>query len=417
MQSYGMRRFLFFCLFSVNGCVGDSSVVPTPDASSDVTVTDTSVDAPANDAGTEAEAGPPPCGAPGETCCGAPFAPCADGLSCTNNKCMISDAWAVGTYITVTSQDFVTEIVTAHYDGTAWTLGKPVKVDTGLASYEPIDIYQRDTDVRVIANENDIGSMYWWNGVSWAICQTGNSCVGPNPSSTSLWALTSVTNNGSVDYWVAGTNLMDRCANGASSCASLSTGISGSWGTGNFAGQTSQDLWYSVFDHVLHFTGTTWSAMTVADARTINDVGTNDLWIGDQQLRHYDGNAWSNAYLVDSAKTPGLIFSISGAASNDVFAVGNSNSSASFAAHWDGSGWKMTTLPAIANVQKVWAPSRIEAFTVGAQSASSNTGVIAKWDGTKWATMASPTVTYPGETQTGTLNWVSVTGRARARRN
>lgn len=412
-------RLLFLAPFAAFACVGDSSITP-PDAAPDTSVSsdgssevvDEASDAPV-------EALPPPCGAPGEGCCVAPLAPCNDGLTCstdTAKKCLVSDAWAVGTYSTVTSSQFVTEIVTAHYDGSTWTLGVPVKVDTGLASYEPIDIYQNGTTVLVIANENDIGSEYWWDGVAWQVCQTGNSCVGPNPSSTSLWAITSVTNNGSTEHWVAGTSLMDRCASGASSCQSVTTGITGAWGTGNFAGQTAQDLWYSVFDHVLHYNGTTWSAMTVADARTISDVGINDLWVGDQQLHHYDGTSWSSAYLVDGAKTPGLIFSISGSGTNDVFAAGNTNNAGSFMAHWNGQGWSMTTLPSgISGVQKVWAPSPIEAFTVGAKSPSANSGVIAHWNGTAWTAMPGPTVTYTGETQAGTLTWISVHGRARPR--
>jgi hypothetical protein len=413
---------LSLALVVTGACVGDSTVIP-PDAG-DASVSDVGVDV-TNDATGDVvdapnEAAPPLCGAPGEMCCMAPLAPCNDGLSCSTStpaKCLVSDAWAVGTYSTVTSSQFVTQLVIAHYDGTAWTLGVPVNTDFGIDSYEPIDIYANGTTVLVIANENDIGSEYWWDGVAWQVCQTGNSCVGPNPSSTSLWALTSVTNSGSVDYWIAGTSLMDRCPSGATSCQSVTTGITGSWGTGNFAGQTSQDLWYSVFDHVLHYNGTTWSAQTVADARTIAQVDVNDdLWVGDQQLHNYNGSTWSSAYLVDGAQTPGLIFSISGSAANSVFATGNTNNAGSFMAYWNGTTWSMQTLPTgISGVQKVWAPSPIEAFTVGAKAPSANSGVIAHWNGTAWTAMPSPTVSYPGETQTGGLTWISVHGRARPR--
>ena len=58
-----------------------------------------SENAPANDAALEAEvdAPPPPCGAPGETCCKAPLAPCEDGLTCSANACMVSDALSAST--------------------------------------------------------------------------------------------------------------------------------------------------------------------------------------------------------------------------------------------------------------------------------------------------------------------------------
>jgi hypothetical protein len=373
-----------------------------------------------NDAGMEAEAGPPPCGAPGETCCSMPMAPCGDGLICTTNTkiCAVSDAWALGEYKTYHPQDgFVTELVTAHYDGTSWTLGKPVVTEFGFTTSYAVDIYQLGSAIRVVANKSNIGTMYDWNGVSWGVCKLGNLCVGPT-TTNSLWAITSVTNNGNPEFWLAGSNLMYRCPAGASQCTSVTNGITGSWGSGGFAGTTAQDLWYSVFDHVLLFNGTSWSPMTVADARTMGDVGKDDIWIGDKQLRHWDGKAWSNAYLIDGAQAPGLIFSISGSGSQDVFAAGSDgNTTASFAAHWDGSGWKKTTLPAVADIQKIWAPSPVEAFTVGAKSPAANTGMIVHWDGKAWSTMTSPTVTYSGEQQPGALKWISITGRARPRRN
>jgi hypothetical protein len=410
----------FVCLWSASGCVGDSTPI-TPDAGNDSSILDSSADVSA-DAPAEAEAGPPPCGYPGEDCCAAPLAPCNDGLACSSGnpkKCLVSEAWAVGSYSTQTSTALIQQIVTAHYDGSTWTVGKPVFESSDWAnSYYPVDIYEHGTNVRVIANEKDVGYMYWWNGVSWANCGLGQSCVGPTMT-TSVWAITSVDNGGSVDYWLAGSSTMYRCASGATSCSSVTNGITGSWGTGAFAGQTGQDLWYSVFDHVLHYDGTQWSATTVADAYTIGGVATNDVWIGQKQLRHWDGTSWSSAYLVEGSQTPGTVLSIGGSGPNDVHAVGNdlSQTSGSFAAHWDGTGWKLETLPSMSHVQKVWAPSPTEAFVVGGKATASNTGVIAHWDGTSWTEMPSPTVTYTGETTTGGLVWVAVTGQARPRSN
>lgn len=391
--------------------MNDSSVA---DAAGDAP-TDTSKDAPV-------DAGPPPCGAPGEDCCMAPLAPCDDGLSCSTGtkKCLVSEAWAVGKYTTVTAgPKFITEFVTAHYDGASWTLGQPVvDVNAGFTPYDPVDIYEVGTNVRVISNENDIGHMYWWSGASWQECKPGNSCVGP-VQSTYVWALTSVTNSGSLEYWLAGSNTMYRCASGASSCTSVTMGIPGTWGSGAFAGLTAQDLWYSQFDHVLHYDGTTWSSASVADAYTIGQVAANDAWVGQKQLRHWDGKTWSSAFLVGGSQTPGTIFSIAGSGPSDVHAVGYDASmqgGATFAAHYDGTAWAMAKVPSgMTTTTKVWAPSPIDAFMVGSKSPLANTGVIAHWDGTAWTEMTSPSVTYPGETQPGGLEWISVTGQARPR--
>jgi hypothetical protein len=407
-------------------CVGDSTTTPT-DSGTDVTTgndgsqnVDTGTDAPTtSDANNDAA--PPPCGYAGEDCCKAPLAPCGDGLTCSTGspaKCMVSEAWAVGSYsVVMQGQTYPnTVFVTAHYDGTTWTLGKTIKsIAFDLNSYDPIDIYENTNEVRVITDEANIGHEYWWNGVSWAECTPQNSCDGPTQT-TDVWAITSTTNNGSVDYWLAGTGVMYRCPS-TSTCAKV-TGVPGNIGQGKFAGETSQNLWYSSVDHVYHFDGTTWTSTSIADAEGLYDVSSTDMWMGYKQLRHWDGNAWNGPYLIGGSQTPGLIWSIGGAATDDVFAVGyDPNTSGSFAGHWDGTTWKLTTLPTgITGAQKVYAPSRIEAFTVGGATPSDNKGLIAHWNGTAWSAMTPPTVSVTGEKAPGGVAWLAVTGRAQPRR-
>jgi hypothetical protein len=405
-------------------CVGDSSIT-NPDGSTDSSLGDVSLDVPTTDAAAdvaaEAEAGPPPCGAPGETCCQTPLAPCNDGLTCNGgNKCAVSEAWAVGEYsYQNTSSALIIAFVVAHYDGSTWTLGTPIKSNTfDFNSYDPVDIYEQGTDVRVISNEADVGHEYWWSGVSWQTCASFSACTGPTMSSY-VWAITSVSNSGSVDYWVAGSSLMSRCASTSSSCASTATGITGSVGQGTFAGSLATDLWYAQYGQVLHYDGTQWTTAAVTEAFTIGGASTSDLWTGYHKLQHWDGKAWSSAYLIAGSPAPGNILSIGASSSTDVHAVGNdgTQTAGSFAAHWDGTGWKLETLPSMAHSQKVWAPSPIDAFMVGSAATSNNTGVIAHWDGTKWSAMTSPPVSYPDEKAPGGLTWISVTGQARPRGN
>lgn len=377
--------------------------------------TDARVDVVLADGG-EAGDGGALCGFPGESCCVAPLAPCEDGLACSGaKKCMVSDAWALGEYTALLEASYAHLLVTAHWDGAAWTQGKSVLVETTGPTSIPIQILASGSEVRAIANAGTIGKMYRWNGVSWAECKTGNACLGPS-STVPLWAMTAVTNAGTPEFWLAGTNVMYRCANGQVNCTSVTNGITGTWGTGNFGGTTVQDLWYSVFDHVLRYDGSTWSSLAAPDARTIGFLGNGDVWAGDKQLRHWNGSAWSSAYLVDGAQVAGIITSIDGASSNDVFGVGSENITPnfSFAAHWNGTAWSKTPLPAnLAKVTNVYAPSPIEAFVAG-RSGSGST--FAHWDGSKWNAVPSPAITYPGEISPTTVSWVSVTGRARPRR-
>jgi hypothetical protein len=411
----------FACLpLVISACVGDAPVQnPPPDGSTaDVVVP--------NDAGgvdqsapiDAAPDAPPPCGAAGETCCVAPLVPCNDGLSCTTNtkKCLASDVWAVGEYKTYAPNNggFVTLIVTAHYDGATWTRGKDVLSDNALSAAYPVTIYQSGTSVRVVTNKSPNGAMWSWNTVTWQECKLGNACVGPTPTGY-YWALTSVSNGGNRDFWLAGSNQMYRCASGASNCTSVMTGIPGnSVGSGHFAGDTAQDLWFTVLDHVIHYDGTQWSSTAVQDAIAIGEVAPNDVWVGYKLLRHYDGKTWSNGYQIDGAATPGLIFDIAAIASNDLWAVGNDNT-ASFAAHWNGTDWKKTALPPMNQTASIYAPSSSDVFVVGSKPTATNTGVIAHWDGTKWTEMPTPTLTYPQEQSAGTLKWVSISGAARKR--
>jgi len=404
-------------------CVGDDAIVPQQDGGSDAgTTTDTGTDTSSIDAAqagdVAVDAPPPPCGAPGESCCKAPIAPCGDGLTCSTDqapKCMVSDVYALGIYQTVTpGPNLITTYPVARYDGSTWTLMTPAKsVSSGFTPYDPVEILDVGTAPYVLSNENDVGFEYRWNGVSWQQCKLGNSCVGPTMNNF-VWTMTAVSNSGATDIWLAGSNTMFRCASGASSCVSVTNGISGTWGEGTFGGTTSQDIWYSQYDHVLHYDGTQWSSMAVADAFSIAVLAPDDAWVGAKQFRHWDGKAWSSAYLAGGQQLPANITHMQGSGSSDVHAVGRDGSNASFAAHWDGTAWKQTTLPSgMLGARRVYAPSPIEAFTVGGKG--SNKGVIAKWNGTAWSEMPSPTVTYSGETQAGTLTWVAISGQARPR--
>jgi len=417
MSSGMVRKVAWVSMFLV-ACVGDDSVTPGQDSGgTDSGAIETGADASGSDASVNdvaVDAPPPPCGAAGESCCKAPIAPCGDGLTCstdTTPKCMVNDVYALGIYQTVTpGPNLITTYPVAHYDGVAWTLMPPAKsVSSGFTPYDPIELLDVGTAPYVLSNENDVGFEYRWNGVSWQQCKLGNSCVGPTMN-TYVWGMTAVSNSGATDIWLAGTNTMFRCANGASSCVSVTNGINGTWGEGTFGGTTSQDIWYSQYDHVLHYDGTQWSSMAVADAFSIAVLAPNDAWVGAKQFRHWDGKTWSSAYLASGQQLPANITHMQGSGSNDVHAVGRDNTNASFAAHWDGTAWKSTTLPSgMLNARRVYAPSPIEAFTVGGKG--SNKGVIAKWNGTAWGEMPSPTVTYSGEMQAGTLTWVAVSGQ------
>lgn len=358
-------------------------------------------------------AAPPPCGYPGEACCAAPLKPCETGATCSTaavKTCLVNDAWAVGVYaVQVNGMGFpVNRTATAHYDGSTWTRMPDLPTD-----WSPVAIYQGGVStVRVISSHNnDLGGKYfYWTGFIWKECGVGQTCIGPLLSggkNVDFYGITEVDG----EFWLGGVNQIYRCASGASSCVSVTNGITGTWAYGNFAGTTAMDLWYSSLNRAFHFDGTVWTVHSNLKARSIYQVRKGDAWVGDQTLQHWNGTMWSSEYNIDGNPAPGLISSISGAASDDLWAAGNSNNDTSFAAHWNGATWSLTSLPPAATyVENIWAPSKVEAFVVG-----DNAGIF-KWDGTKWTAMTSPPVTATApDTMLGSVRWVSIHGLARPR--
>jgi hypothetical protein len=361
--------------------------------------------------GGDADAGPP-CGYPGEACCAAPLTPCQSGSTCSTaavKTCLVSDAWAVGVYaIQVNGMGFPqNRTATAHYDGSTWTRMADVPTD-----WSAVSVYQSGPSVvHVISNHNnDLGGKYFYlSGATWKECGVGQTCIGPllsNGKNVDFYGLTQVDG----EFWLGGVNQIYRCASGASSCTSQINGLTGTWASGNFAGTTATDLWYSAIDRAFHYDGVTWTVHPNLKARSIYQVRKGDAWVGDQTLQHWNGTAWSAEYNVDGNPAPGYITSISGSASDDLWAAGDKNGT-SFAAHWNGTAWSLSTLPAAATgVQTIWAPSKSEAFVVGG-----NAGIF-KWNGTTWTQMTSPPVTATApDTTLGDVSWVSIHGLARPR--
>jgi hypothetical protein len=401
-------------------CVGDDAIGVTPPTEDDGGNTNGESGAPGDGStstqdgstadgggGDSGDAGPPPCGYAGEACCAAPATACRTGTTCSSSapkRCMVNEVVVVGEYFALTNDNppIVNRMVTARWDGNTWTEGSRLDTDfkpDGVSAIGP-------NGYRVVLNKSGVGRYYFLEGVNWKDCSGAGSCAGPLGTLNNLYGITNVDGN----FWLGGVDALYRCASPAR-CALQTTGLAGqNWGQGNFTGPSEQDLWYSTQSKAFHFNGTTWTVHPNIQARTIYQVRKDDVWVGNQTLQHWNGTAWADAVNVDGNPTTGLIFSIGGAAPDDLLAVGGGGGTPSFAARWNGNEWKYTALPATAiDVQSVYAPSKIEAFVGGA-----NNGLF-KWDGTTWTKMTSPTITPgPNETQVA-VKWNVITGVARTR--
>jgi hypothetical protein len=396
-------------------CVGDEPVQSPATADGGGTPIESSTppdggtsqgDGSATDGATDAADAGPGCGYAGEECCTAPATPCGVGTTCSTGapkRCMVNEVIAVGEYFALTNDTFpiVNRIITARWDGAAWTAGP--KFDT---DFHPDGVWARaPNDFRMVINKSGEGRYYFLEGVNLKDCAGAGTCAGPLGTLANLYGIISVNGN----YWLGGSNAIYRCVAPAR-CVLQTNGLAGqSWGQGNFTGPSENDLWYSSQTKAFHYDGTTWTVHAGIKARSIYQVRNNDVWVGDQTLQHWNGTAWGGELSIDGNPAPGLIFSISGAAPDDLWAVGSAGE-ASFATRWNGTEWKLVVLPASAkSIRSVYAPSKIEAFTGGDENG------LFKWDGTSWTKMTSPTITPgPSETQSA-VSWKVVTGVAKPR--
>lgn len=304
---------------------------------------------------------------------------------------------------------FSSQPVTAYYDGASWAAAVDVKGNIDTLGYHPYGLHVEGTSARIVMTKSSEGRMFLLSqltGTSWQKCEPGQACAGPTVPANAMWSGTMVGG----DFWIGASDTIYRCTNGGG-CPKQTTGLEGqTWGTGTIVGSGPQDIWYSAFNRAFHFDGTQWAIHPNLKARTIFQVRKDDVWVGDKTLQHWDGKAWSDELTIDGAPAPGIITSISGAASDDIWAVGYEGSVSphtAFAARWDGKVWKKVPVPADAtDLYSVYAPSRKEAFMTG------QTGIW-RWNGTAWVSMTTPKVPDAGLGIEG--SWKVITGAAKPR--
>jgi hypothetical protein len=136
-------------------------------------------------------------------------------------------------------------------------------------------------------------------------------------------------------------------------------------------------------------------------------IASNDRWAvgfvavnGARQTfaEHFNGTSWS-VVPTPSLKGPSgaELDSVSGVASNDVWAVGIKNESGtdfgtSLIEHWNGTSWSEVASPALKNggyLSGVAAVSSNDVWAVGAEF-SSTPGLVEHWNGMSWSTVSSP---------------------------
>jgi len=185
------------------------------------------------------------------------------------------------------------------------------------------------------------------------------------------------------------------------------------------SGDSVKDIW-AVGTHApgaigLHFNGSTWTSVPMASSATadISDVSVlarNDVWaVGStfnptsqhftSVIQHFDGKKWS---LVAHPRLGGgdQLFAVKAIASNDVFAVGASNSDRQkpqpLIEHFDGTQWTVIPVPALKagqtqSLHAIAATSHTDVWVTGSDGPVFRSAIL-HFDGQKFSNVAFPSL-------------------------
>ena len=131
---------------------------------------------------------------------------------------------------------------------------------------------------------------------------------------------------------------------------------------------------------ILHYNGSTWSAMTSWTTNNFYGVwgssGSDAFAVGDEgRILHYNGSDWSAIISWSRNNLRGVW----GSSASDVFAVGWNGT----ILHYNGVTWFPMTSGTTTNLISVWGNSASDVFAVGVL------GTILHYDGNKWSSVSS----------------------------
>ncbi len=121
-------------------------------------------------------------------------------------------------------------------------------------------------------------------------------------------------------------------------------------------------------------------------------------------IEHWDGISWR----IVSSPSPDTqlnhLHSISGVASNDIWAVGLAGNGGTFnplrslIEHWDGAAWSVVSNPGVNELFGVTALAANNVWAVAVHTSPNVTDIVEHWDGTRWANVSAPSMNANGGT-------------------
>lgn len=305
------------------------------------------------------------------------------------------DAWAVGSFVGVSARE---RTLTLHWDGRGWSkIASP-------------NVTASDNELTAVSavSANDAWAVGW-----------GNSSTGPlqgvilhwNGAGWSRMAMPTWTGSMTASVYLYGVSAISA-TNG--------------WAVGTYAGPSTGGKWRSL---ILHWNGTAWRKIggpSPADPTTLTSVdalSARSAWAagsadGRTFVVRWNGTAWSRVPTPNANALDNSLFGVSGASSNDVWAVGSYYTrfagTRTLVLHWNGSGWTRVaspnSTPKADLLNAVSAASANEAWAVGIawdSTISDFRALTLRWDGTTWSEVQ--TANLPPSSHGYWLNGVSAT--------
>jgi hypothetical protein len=276
------------------------------------------------------------------------------------------DAWAVGTPSTSG------RVKAIHWNGTSWAKTAVPDVPglrlAGVSALAPDDAWAVGNAAAATGGFRSL--VLHWDGTSWT------QVPSPRPH---LRLLTGVSADSSSDAWAVGS-------------AQTATG-----GDRNL---------------VLHWDGTRWtgvpapspSASSLPELDHVSADSPSDAWAvgtyspskrrGASLALHWNGASWRRVLIpTPSGATINSLSSVTALSPSDAWAVGSyigGGTQKAQVLHWDGASWQESPIPSPGSDSALSGVSAVSADDVWAVGSSASGNLVLHWNGTKWATVASP---------------------------
>ena len=267
-----------------------------------------------------------------------------------------TDGWAVGG----NGNGFV-----QRYNGSRWsTVTSPDLLAGGntWAILSGVDSVSSSTSFAVGRTTGSAGGAavaLRWNGSAWSRLTV------PRPAGTNT-SFTSVKAFSASDAWAVGTT----------STSSIAMTLA------------------------MHYTGSGWTTTPTPSPGTRNNwvtavdgTAANDVWavgyslnlpygnrIRQSMILHWNGTAWSQLSSPNNGST--FLYDVAPVSRTDAWAVG-SNTAGAFVARWNGTTWSTVAAPSLTALQSVTARSSTDVWVAGSDAAGAP--ALAHWNGSGWS--------------------------------